>query len=269
VSTSPVRGQIPRFIAVQARSIVRPALLVVVHTIALLGGCLSFAAESKAIDAPLRSAQPAANLAPTNSLSSTNPGVSAAKLGTNLLAAATTDRMESLDDKHLLAIGDRLSFRILEDEDDPRPLFVTDSGDLEVPYIGRFQATGKSCKQLAHELKAELEKEYYYHATVIVAVDAMTKSRGKVYLVGPVRAPGPQDIPSDEVLTLSKAILRAGGFSDFADKHNVKVTRKGAGGMDQKFTRDVAEILEKGRTDSDLPLESGDLIYVPERLVRF
>ncbi len=177
--------------------------------------------------------------------------------------------MEALDDKHLLAIGDRLSFRIGEDEDDPKPLSVTDSGDLEVPYIGRFPAVGKSCKQLAGELKAELEKEYYYHATVIVAVDVMTRSRGKVYLVGPVRAPGPQEIPSDEVLTLSKAILRAGGFSDYADKHSVRVTRKGSGGEDRKFTVNVAEILEKGKTDSDLRLEPGDLIYVPERLIRF
>jgi protein involved in polysaccharide export with SLBB domain len=124
---------------------------------------------------------------------------------------------------------------------------------------------------LAGQLKAELEKEYYYQATVIIAVDVMTKSRGKVYLVGPVRMPGPQEIPSDEVLTLSKAILRAGGFGDYADKHKVRVTRKGAtaGGQDQIFMVNVAEILEKGKSESDLPLEPGDLIYVPERLIRF
>ena len=179
--------------------------------------------------------------------------------------------MDALDDQHKLAIGDRLSFRIVEDEEDPKPLLVTDSGDLEVPYIGRFPAVGRTCKQLARQLKAELEKEYYYQATVIIAVDIMTKSRGKVYLVGPVRMPGPQEIPSDEVLTLSKAILRAGGFGDYADKHKVRVTRKGggAGGQDQVFTVNVAEILEKGKTESDLPLEPGDLIYVPERLIRF
>jgi polysaccharide export outer membrane protein len=99
----------------------------------------------------------------------------------------------------------------------------------------------------------------------------MTKSRGKVYLVGPVRAPGPQEIPSDEVLTLSKAILRAGGFGDFADKKNVKVTRKGEhpGDPDTNYVVNVTEILEKGKRNLDLPLEPGDLIYVPERTIRF
>ena len=109
---------------------------------------------------------------------------------------------------------------------------------------------------------------------MIIAVDVMAKSRGKVYLVGPVRLPGPQEIPGDEVLTLSKAILRAGGFTDLADKKSVRVTRKGnvAGGTNQTTTVNVAEILDPkhgGKTDTDMPLENDDLILIPERLIRF
>lgn len=178
--------------------------------------------------------------------------------------------METLDDKHLLAIGDRISFRILEDEEESKALVVADSGEIELPgSLGRFAATGKSCKELARIVKTELEKEYYYQATVLLAVDLMARSRGKIYIVGPVRAPGPQDIPSDETLTLSKAILRAGDFTDFADKKRVKVTRKTIAGGDETFIVNVAEILEKGRKEADLALQSDDLIYVQERLIRF
>jgi polysaccharide export outer membrane protein len=208
------------------------------------------------------STQAATNLSKTLLTNSVSPDNSVSMSGTN--------SMESLDDKYKLAIGDRLSFRIVEDEEDPKPLFVTDSGELEVPYLGRFPAEGKTCKQLAIELKNELQKDYYYQATVVVAVDLMTKSRGKVYLVGPVRMPGPQDIPSDEIFTLSKAILRAGGFGDFADKRGVRVTRKGSAGTKEKtFTVDVGQILEKGKAEADLILQPGDFIYVPERSIRF
>jgi protein involved in polysaccharide export with SLBB domain len=201
------------------------------------------------------------------------PGSPAAWLpaSTNVSPAGITNSMDALDDKHTLAIGDVLSFRIVEDEEEPRPLVVTDSGDLEVPNLGRFPAENRTCKQLARELKAALEKEYYYQATVIIAVNTMAKSRGKVYLVGPVRMPGPQELPSDEVLTLSKAILRAGGFTDFADQHNVKITRQGSTGKSNKVTLvvDVGQIFDKGKTEKDVALESGDLIYIPERMIRF
>ena len=146
---------------------------------------------------------------------SATPGVTNGAV--NSAAHIATNSMDALDDKYRLAIGDRISFRIEEDGDDPKPLTTMDSGDLEVPYIGRYPAVGKTCKELAQALKVEFEKEYYYHATVIIAVDAMTKSRGRVYLVGAVRAPGPQEIPSDEVFTVSKAVLRAGGFTSLSD----------------------------------------------------
>jgi protein involved in polysaccharide export with SLBB domain len=195
---------------------------------------------------------------------------------TNVSQTVATNALSTLDDKYKLSIGDRLSFRILEDGDEPRGLFVTDSGDLELPYIGRFPAENKTCRQLASEIKTELEKEYYYQATVIIAVDLITKTHGRVYLVGAVRLPGPVEIPNDEVLSLSKAILRAGGFTDFADRRHVKLTRKDVpakqtpGREDKKtFVVDVGEIFDKGKVDSDLTVEPGDLIYVPDRLIRF
>ena len=187
------------------------------------------------------------------------------------LFTADTNAFNVLDDKYHLAIGDQLSFRIVEDEDDPKILTVTDSGDIQVPYIGSFPAAGKTCKELALALKPELEKEYYRQATVIIVVDSKPRSRGKIYLVGAIHAPGPQDISSDEELTVSRAILRAGSFTDFADEKNVRITRGSGTGPDGKktFTVNVARIFEKGDTEGDLPLEPGDLIFVPERMIRF
>ena len=251
-----------------------PARLLFLAALCLLFGtsCL-FARDSMFNDVPIY--QPATNILKASMTTSAGPQTNAAapmsQSGTNSAARISTNSMDALDDTYRLAIGDRISFRIEEDEDDPKPLTVTDSGDLEVPYIGRFSAAGKTCKELAQALKVELEKEYYYRATVIIAVDAMTKSRGIVYLVGAVRVPGPQDIPSDEVFTVSKAVLRAGGFTDYADKHGVKITHKGStpGAADQSLTVDVGSILEKGKISSDVTLQAGDLIFVPERLVHF
>ena len=176
-----------------------------------------------------------------------------------------TNSMAVLDDKKKLGPNDYVSFRVVEDRDDEsQHLRVNDNGELEVPYAGLVQAAGKSCKELAYTVKAALEREYYYHATVIIAVDHISeKSRGKVYVYGSVKQQGPQEIPADETYTVSKAISRAGGFGDFANKRKVKLTRKNG----ESFTVDCKAVIEQGRTDEDIVLQPDDQINVPQRLI--
>ena len=175
------------------------------------------------------------------------------------------------DDKYKLRVGDRVSFQILEDRESPKALVVADSGELDIPYIGRAAATDKTCKQLAEELKGLLEKEYYYRATVILALDAANRLLGRIYVLGQVRNQGPIDISVNENLTAGKAILRAGGFSDFANKKKVKVIR-GAGADaagKQNFELNMVDILEKGKTEQDMLLQPDDFIIVSSRLINF
>jgi protein involved in polysaccharide export with SLBB domain len=176
-----------------------------------------------------------------------------------------TNSMEVLDDKKKLGPNDFVSFRVVEDRDnDSQRLRVNDSGELEVPYIGLVPAQGKTCKELAFNIKSALEKEYYYHATVILAVDRVSdKSRGRIYVYGSVKSQGPQEVPPDENYTVSKAVIRAGGFGDFANKRRVKVTRKGG----KDFTVDLKRVIEEGHTEEDVVLQPDDQIYVPQRLI--
>ncbi len=197
---------------------------------------------------------------------STNSGP---EVNTTTGIAATLGSMDALDDTHRLAIGDHVSLRIIEDREDPKLLVVKEAGHLDVPYLGLFPAAGKTCRQLAREIKAELEKEYYYQATVIIAVEQLTRSRGRVYLFGAVASPGAQEIPGNEVLTVTRAIMGRGGFTEFADRRRVRITRQSESGTAEILTVDVTEILEKGRTDKDIVLKPGDMVYVRERFLNF
>jgi len=178
-----------------------------------------------------------------------------------------TNSMAVLDDKKRLGPDDFVSFRVVEDRDnESQHLRVNDNGELEVPYIGLVPAQGRTCRQLAYSIKSALEREYYYHATVILAVDRVSdKSRGKVYVYGAVKGQGPQEIPPDENYTVSKAVIRAGGFGDFADKRKVKITRKDG----QDLVVDLKRVIEQGHTEDDVVLRPDDQIYVPQRLVNF
>jgi protein involved in polysaccharide export with SLBB domain len=178
-----------------------------------------------------------------------------------------TNSMAVLDDKKAIGPNDFVSFRVVEDRDnESQRLRVNDNGELEVPYVGLVPASGRTCKQLAYSVKSLLEREYYYHATVILALDHVSeKSRGKVYVYGSVKGQGPQEIPPDEVYTVSKAIIRAGGFGDFADKKKIKLTRKSG----ETVVINLKRVIEEGHTDEDVTVGPDDQIYVPQKLVNF
>jgi polysaccharide export outer membrane protein len=192
--------------------------------------------------------------------------------GTNAAGAAPASLSGYVaDDKYKLRVGDKISLQILEDRDAPKSLVVADSGELDVPYVGRVAASDKTCKQLAEDLKARLEKEFYYRATVIIALDAANKLLGRIYVWGQVRNQGAIDVAVNENLTAGKAILRAGGFGDFANKKRVKVVRGGGteGGAKQNFELNMVDILEKGQTEKDIVLQPDDFVIVSSRLINF
>jgi protein involved in polysaccharide export with SLBB domain len=187
--------------------------------------------------------------------------------------SASTNTMEALNDKRPIAIGDKISLTIVEDEMPQKALSVTDSGEVDIPYIGRVVVGNRTCKQLAYEIKRLLEKEYYYKVTVLLGLDTAggrSASRGRFYISGQVARPGPYEIPVDEALTISKAILRAGGFTQYANKRKVKLMRGSSGKQELEiYTTDMVEVMEKGQTRKDMELSPDDRIVVDEKFFNF
>lgn len=236
-------------------------------TIALFAAANSLWAQPlPAVARPTDAVQPPAAPAgmPATSSASIPSGIS------STAAVSATVSMEVLDDSRALTIGDAINLRIVEDGDPPVTLQIKDSGNLEVPYVGPVRAAGLTPRRLAYAIKSELERDYYHNATVIIGLDtARQQSAGLFYITGMVNSPGPQEIPTYETLTVSKAILRAGGFSNFANQRKVKLTRAGAGGQTDTQIIDVKEIIERGRLDLDVEIRPNDFIVVPERLINF
>lgn len=129
---------------------------------------------------------------------------------------------------------------------------IKEDGTITLPYIGAVQAAGKSTGELQKEIHDLYVPKYYVRLTVTV------KSLERSYTVGgEVRAPGPKGyLP---LTTVTKAIQAAGGFTDFAQKKKVKLTRAG-----KTIIVNCKEAEEDPRKDP--AVIPGDKIYVPRRL---
>ena len=172
-----------------------------------------------------------------------------------------------VDANHRLTRQDRLNYRVAEDRDDKVvPLIVQDSGEVEVPLIGRVKAAGKTTAELSTDIKAKLESEYYYHATVSLGLDQVAAhSNGRVYITGELSGKGALDLPADGQLTVSQAILQMGGPTIDSDLKRVHVIRKGAG------KKGIIEVNVKavlaGQADKDLVLQPGDTVDVHKKFI--
>jgi protein involved in polysaccharide export with SLBB domain len=181
------------------------------------------------------------------------------------------DRMEVVDPDKRLAAGDEVTVEIEQDREGGFPKVVSATGEIDVQPLGRVKVAGKTTMEAQAELKRLLEKDYYHTATVRVSIDRRSRTivkAGQITISGEIRSVGPLDLMEGEKLTVSQAILKAGGFGAFANQRKVQVTRSEAGGTRQFFV-DVKEILEKGAVGKDVVLQDGDRINVPRAMIKF
>jgi len=181
------------------------------------------------------------------------------------------ERMAVVDPDKKLSAGDQITVEIVEDKEGGLPRIVTATGDLDVFPLGRVHVGGKTTTEACSDIKRKLEADYYYHATVRISIDAVSRVQvkaGTVYLSGELRQIGPQEMVAGETLTLSNAVLKAGGGTEWANLKKVKVTRKVAGGSTQTNEYDVKSIIDKGDINNDPVLQDGDRINVPKIFFR-
>jgi len=181
-----------------------------------------------------------------------------------------TERMSVVDPDKKLSAGDQVTVEIVEDREGGLPRVVTATGELDVPPLGRVKVSGKTAAEASVAIKQLLERDYYYTATVRLSIDQVSRVQvqsGVVYLSGEVRMVGPQFIVAGETLTLSNAILKAGGLTQWANPKAVRLTRQ-KDGSTVPTEVNYKKVIETGDTKSDPVLQDGDRIYVPKVFFR-
>ncbi len=80
-----------------------------------------------------------------------------------------------------------------------------------------------------------------------------------VSVLGTVKRPGEFCLDPERPLTVSRIVALAGGVERPKSLSMIRVTRG-----KKSFTVDILRLLEEGEGSGDMPLEPGDIVYVPE-----
>lgn len=91
----------------------------------------------------------------------------------------------------------------------------------------------------------------------------------RVVLLGEVPRRGVVEFAENEPCTLMYLLFKIGGLPRFARTDKISVVRRNKDGTETTFLKDGEKLLNNGKPEDDLVLETGDRIIVPARKISF
>lgn len=141
-----------------------------------------------------------------------------------------------------------------------KPFQIASDGTIDYPLIDRVKVGGMKPEQVAELIGDQLiDGGFLLNPQVSVFVKEYHSKR--IHVLGEVKKPG--TFSYQEGLTVVQAVTMAGGFTPLAKDTRISITRE-IDGEDQVFVVDVKKIISNKAPN--VPLQAGDIIYVPERV---
>jgi polysaccharide export outer membrane protein len=165
-----------------------------------------------------------------------------------------------IDSDPTLDVGDIFDVAVYGEADLSAKYRVAEDGSINYPLVGRLVVKGKTGYEIADMVRSALI-EHGILRSPNVSVNVGQRRTRQVSIMGAVSKPG--TYPLSAGMSLVQAIGLAGGLSALARGGDAMLTRV-VSGKRQRFKVDIDSITE-GRA-SDLLLQAGDLVYVPERV---
>jgi len=216
--------------------------LLILALLPLLASCLDSGSASNAA--------PAANPGSETPALATLPADTNATPPSSLPAGADPSR-------DVLRPGDILTIRLTgvpADESFISEIKIDEQGNISMPYIPTpLHAGGETATHLKQAIEAAYRNNHIYTTPNITIVPQARF----VNVSGEVRSP--QRIVFTNDLTALKAVTACGGFTDFANRHDIQILR----------TTGVLHLnaLEAMKNPSiDIPLQAGDQVQVPRSI---
>lgn len=127
---------------------------------------------------------------------------------------------------------------------------IDEKGQITLPYISEpIQASGLTTSELERKIQ-HIYTEGQIYRSITINVSTSAKS---YYMEGEVTRP--QEYPLNSRITLLQAIAAASGYTEYANKRNITITRNG-----RILKLNGREI--ENHPDQDIPVEAGDRIKV-------
>lgn len=160
--------------------------------------------------------------------------------------------------------GDTLHISVYGEKDLDRDVAVEPDGGIAFPLVGNLNARGLSLSELQHKIAEALRGgNMLPNVTDAEVTVSLVKSTGNSFsVIGQVKQPG--TFVTDTQVDVMQALSLAGGLTPFASKSRIIVLRRDAGGPQKKIPFDYSAVEDGEKLDSNILLQGGDVVVVPQ-----
>jgi protein involved in polysaccharide export with SLBB domain len=155
---------------------------------------------------------------------------------------------------YVIGPGDTLRVSIYGQVNQQENFTVDPTGNISIPEVGPVHVAGIKYADLAGFLKTQLSRVFRnFNLTVNLADLRSTQ----IFVLGDARRPGSYTVSS--LSTLLNALFVSGGPLPQGSLRDIQLIRKGA----PVVHFDLYDVLLHGNKASDVPLQPGDVIFIP------
>lgn len=155
---------------------------------------------------------------------------------------------------YMVGPGDTFSLQIFGSVDLQYQLVVTRGGELLVPEVGPVQVAGLTLEE-AKLAVSELVSNLRTGTKTLLTLAELNSIQ--VNIVGEVEQPGSYTISG--LSSLVNALISTGGIKRSGSLRNIEVRRNNV----KIAEMDLYELLLKGKTDGNINLRHGDVVFIP------
>jgi protein involved in polysaccharide export with SLBB domain len=180
---------------------------------------------------------------------------SPARFGENLFSSPHVGEINNalIPEDYTLGPGDNIIISLWGRVQQEWNLTVDREGKVFIPKVGEISAWGMTLREFEESLDTRLTRVYTGYERRVTLGKIRTI---KVFVYGEVKAPGGYAVSA--LSTLFNAFYRAGGPTENGSFRQIRLIRD-----QQQREVDLYDFLVTGDKSCDLPLMSGDVIFVP------
>lgn len=217
------------------------------------------AQQQRPVSAPTRTTKPASG---KDSFENYVQAVTSASLetyGRNLFTDVSSTYAPfdaaQVNSSYVIGTGDVLQVRGWGMVDIDIGVTVDRNGAVYIPHVGSVNVSGVKYGDLQGYLKKAISKNF---SNFELSVSISQTRSVQIYVVGRAVRPGTYTL--NAMSTLLNALFTSGGPDSLGTMRNIQLKRGGV----TVGTFDLYNMVAKGDKSSDLTLQDGDVIYIPE-----